>query len=80
MSQALFEVPFDAVTRLPQLPRRANSGDFTLFDSSPVQGWCLVFDVPALPPPTVTVLIATSDAELANLKANPDLLWLGDKS
>jgi hypothetical protein len=77
MSQALFEVPFDAASRLPLLPRAASGGEYTLFDSGPVQGWCLCYDVDGAPP-TVTVRIATSAAALITLKAHPDLLWLAD--
>lgn len=77
MTQALFEVPFDAASRLPLLPRSADTGDFTLFEGSPVQGWCLCYDVSDTPA-TVTVRIATSPAALIDLKADPSLLWLGD--
>jgi len=76
MSQALFEVPFDPVARLPLLPTQAD-GSFTLFDASPVQGWCLCYDVSGTPP-TVTVRVATSSAGLASLKADTSLLWLAD--
>jgi hypothetical protein len=76
MSQALFEVAFDPITRLPLLPTQAD-GSYTLFDGSPGQGWCLGYDVPGTPP-TVTVRVATSSALLESLKADPSLLWLAD--
>lgn len=76
MSQALFEVPFDAGTRLPLLPR-GEAGEYTLFDGNPVQGWCVCYDVTGTPP-TVTVRVATSAATMTSLKVDSSLLWLAD--
>jgi len=74
--QALFEAEWDTGRRCALLP--VADGDLTLFADDPGCGWQLVDPNWSSEPPTATVLIATSPAVMADLKADASLLWLSD--
>lgn len=75
--QALFEVPFDAASRFPQLPADAD-GALTLFNAPVTAGWNHVVDIGPTTTPTVLIRICTGAAVMDAHKINPDLLFVAD--